>query len=75
MNILEKHRREKGLTYKEIGEKLGLSQPQAWRLCNDGIPKNLNIPKISSFLGISEAEAFIGMSANDNEEKNGGDAA
>lgn len=75
MNILEKHRRLKGLTYKEIGEKLGVSQPQAWRLCNGGIPKNVNIHKISSFLGITEAEAFIGMSANDNGGDAGGDAA
>lgn len=75
MNILEKHRREKGLTYKEIGEKLGVSQPQAWRLCNKGIPKDGNIPKISALLDITEEEAFIGMSANDNGGETGGDAA
>lgn len=67
MNKLEKYRKEQKLSYVELGKKLGVSQPTAWRLCNC-IKNNLNfnmLKKISRLTGIEIVELISGYTEKD----------
>lgn len=67
MNVLELYRKEKGLTYDELAEKLNTTTPNAWRWCNNGIKCPKSIVAISKLLKMKETTVFKLMT--EKEEK------
>lgn len=61
MNILEKYRKEKGLTYDELAKKMGITSTSVWRLCNNGIKCPKSVAAISKLLNVKEATVFEKM--------------
>lgn len=52
MNKLENYRRKHKLSYVELGKRLGVSQPTAWRLCNC-TKDNLNFSLLKKNISIN----------------------
>lgn len=61
MNILEEYRKEKGLTYDELAEKLHTTSTSVWRWCNQGLACPKSIVAISRLLKVGEATVFKQM--------------
>ena len=67
MNILEKYRKEKGLTYDELAKKMGITSTSVWRLCNNGIKCPKSVAAISKLLKLKKATVFEKMMREEND--------
>ena len=61
MNLLEEYRQKNRLSYKELGDLIGITYTQAWRWCNEGITIPKSIRKIAKLLKKDEFFVFKKM--------------
>jgi hypothetical protein len=69
MNILEKYRKENGLTYAELGERMGHKPCRVWKWCKKGIRCPASIISISELLNLETSTVLKEMT--ERKEKNG----
>lgn len=69
MNILEKYRKDNGLTYAELGERMGQKPGRVWKWCKKGIRCPTSIISISELLKLETSTVLKEMT--EMKEKNG----
>ena len=61
MNLLEEYRQKNKLSYKDLGNQIGITDAQAWRWCNEGIAIPKSIRKIAKLVNKNEFFVFKKM--------------
>lgn len=69
MNILEKYRKENGLTYAELAKRMGQKPCRVWKWCKKGIRCPTSIISISELLKLETSTVLKEMTGRKEENE------